>query len=99
MDIIEVIKGMYAPVIIVACLVVGFVVKKWIKDVDNKWIPTIVTILGAVLGFIINGASIGAVVAGAVSGLASTGFHQLFKQLIENGGKVDDSRDNTNITV
>lgn len=77
------ITDMYVPIIMVACLIVGFIVKKWIHDVEDKWIPTIVTVLGAVLGFVINGASIEAVVAGAVTGLASTGLHQLFKQLIE----------------
>ena len=81
------ITDMYVPIILVACLIVGYIVKKWISDVDDKWIPTIVTILGAVLGFVINGASIEAVVAGAVTGLASTGLHQLFKQLIDGGGK------------
>ena len=80
---ISFIVDMYVPIIMVACLIVGFIVKKWIKDVDNKWIPTIVTVLGAVLGFVINGASFEAVIAGAVTGLASTGLHQLFKQLIE----------------
>lgn len=87
---ISFITDMYVPIIMVACLIVGFVVKKWIHDVENKWIPTIVTILGAVLGFVINGASIEAVVAGAVTGLASTGLHQLFKQLIEGGGHDSD---------
>lgn len=87
---ISFITDMYVPIIMVACLVVGFIVKKWINDVDDKWIPTIVTILGAVLGFVINGASIEAVVAGAVTGLASTGLHQLFKQLIEGGGHDSD---------
>ena len=81
---------MYVPIIMVACLIVGFIVKKWIHDVEDKWIPTIVTILGAVLGFVINGASIEAIVAGAVTGLASTGLHQLFKQLIEGGGHDSD---------
>lgn len=87
---ISFITDMYVPIIMVACLIVGFIVKKWIHDVEDKWIPTIVTILGAVLGFVINGASIEAVVAGAVTGLASTGLHQLFKQLIEGGGHDSD---------
>lgn len=30
------------PVIVGICLCIGYVVKKWIKDVDNKYIPTIV---------------------------------------------------------
>ena len=45
-----------------------------------------VTILGAVLGCIATkGITLEAIVAGAVSGLASTGLHQLFKQFIDDG--------------
>lgn len=80
---ISFITDLYIPIVLVACLIVGYIIKKWIKDVDNKWIPTIVTILGAVLGVIINGFTLEGIVAGAVTGLASTGLHQLFKQLIE----------------
>lgn len=87
---ISFIAEMYVPIILVACLVVGFVTKKWIHDVENKWIPTIVTVLGAVLGVLINGLNLEAIVAGAVTGLASTGLHQLFKQLIEGGGQPED---------
>ena len=82
------IKEMYVPIILVACLVVGYVLKRWIKDVDNKWIPTVVTALGAVLGAVLNGVGIEQIVAGAVTGRASTGLHQLFKQLIE--GKAEE---------
>ena len=85
MDIGTFIIQLYVPIIVVACLVVGYIVKMWIKDVDNKYIPTIVTILGALLGGITLGWTLQSVVAGAVSGLASTGLHQLFKQLIEGG--------------
>ena len=85
MDLGAFILSLYVPIIIVACLLVGFIVKKWIKDVDNKWIPTIVTVLGMILGGIMNGWTIEAIVAGGVSGLASTGFHQLLKQLIDGG--------------
>lgn len=76
------------PVIVGICLCVGFVVKKWIKDVDNKWIPTICALLGVFLAIWINGWTITApiLLSGLFSGLASTGFHQLLKQLIENGG-------------
>lgn len=87
------ITQMYVPIILVACLIVGYIVQKWIKDVDNKWIPTIVTVLGAVLGIIINGFGIEPIVAGAVTGLASTGLHQLFKQLIENPSKLPEIQD------
>lgn len=77
--------GNYINVLIVlACLLVGFVIKKWIKDVDNKYIPTIVFILGVALQFATLGVSIENFVVGGISGLASTGMHQLFTQYLEN---------------
>ena len=85
----EFLSNYIVPVIVAACLMLGFVVKQWVKDVDNKWIPTIVAITGALLAVWINwdNVTLGAIVGGAVSGLASTGLHQLFKQWIDNGGK------------
>lgn len=78
------ITDLYIPIIVVACLLVGYVIKKWIVDVDNKYIPTIVFILGAILGCIVNQTiSVDVIVAGAASGLASTGLHQAYKNLIE----------------
>lgn len=43
------------PVVLGICLAVGYVIKKWIKDVDNKFIPTIVAVLGIFLSIWING--------------------------------------------
>lgn len=78
------ITEMYVPLIMVACLLVGYIIKKWIADVNNKYIPTIVFVLGAILGCIINhGITVEYIVAGAASGLASTGLHQAYKNLIE----------------
>lgn len=75
----------YIPIVLVACLVVGYLMKKFMPT-DNRWIPLTVTILGAVLGCIANkGIGLEAIVAGGVSGLASTGLHQLFKQFIDDG--------------
>lgn len=73
------------PLTVAACLILGFIVKKWVKDVDNKYIPTLVAVFGAVLSCVIlHTISVEAIVGGAFSGLASTGLHQLFTQLIEN---------------
>lgn len=84
MEIMEFITQMYIPLVVVACLAVGYIVKKWVKDVDNKYIPTIVFILGAVLACVANRQiTIELIVAGSVSGLASTGMHQMFSQLID----------------
>ena len=79
------------PVIVGICLCVGYVIKKWIKDVDNKWIPTVCAVLGVILAIWMNGLSVSPsiILSGLFSGLASTGLHQLFKQYLEKGGKTE----------
>lgn len=47
------ITNYFVPVVMAGCLATGYVVKKWIKDVDNKYIPTIVFALGAILNCIV----------------------------------------------
>ena len=47
------ITSYFVPVVMAGCLATGYVVKKWIKDVDNKYIPTIVFIEGAILNCIV----------------------------------------------
>ena len=70
--------------VVLACLLVGFIIKKWVDDVENKWIPTIVFILGVALQFFMAGVSVENFVIGGISGVASTGFHQIFKSFVEN---------------
>ena len=79
------------PVIVGICLCVGYVIKKWIKDVDNKWIPTVCAVLGVILAIWMNGWSVSPsnILSVLFSGLASTGLHQLFKQYLEKGGKTE----------
>ena len=74
------------PVVLGICLCVGYIIKKWIKDVDNKYIPTIVAVLGVFIATWISGWNITpeVILSGLISGLASTGMHQVFKQFIEN---------------
>ena len=74
------------PVVLGICLCVGYIIKKWIKDVDNKYIPTIVAVLGVALSIWISGWQITpeVILSGMISGLGSTGMHQVFKQFIEN---------------
>ena len=76
------ISNYFVPVVMAGCLATGYVVKKWIKDVDNKWIPTVIFFEGAALNCIVSGnVTVETVVAGAVCGLASTGLHQLLLKL------------------
>lgn len=70
------------PIIVVGCLCVGFVLKKWMPK-DDKWIPTILFFLGCISGAIVLGFSYEGIVKGAISGLASVGLHQVFYQHIK----------------
>ena len=76
--------------ITVICYLIGLVVK--VSGLDNKWIPIIVGLCGAILG--VAGLYLGlpdfpatdpltAVAVGIVSGLAATGVNQAVKQLKE----------------
>lgn len=71
------------PVILGLCLCVGFIVKKWVADVDNKYIPTICAVLGVALAIWINWPTVdaGIILSGLVSGLAATGADQMVKQI------------------
>lgn len=62
---------------------VGFVMKKWIPT-DDKWIPTVLLILGGISGVILFGFEYEGVVKGMLSGLASVGLHQVFHQFVKN---------------
>lgn len=76
---IDYIDELIMPVITAGCLCIGFVMKKWLPT-DDKWIPTVLLILGALSGLILFGADYEGIVKGMVSGLAAVGLHQCFKQ-------------------
>lgn len=67
------------PIITAGSLCIGFVMKKWMPA-DDKWIPTVLLILGALSGIFVCGLSYEGIVKGMVSGLAAVGLHQVFKQ-------------------
>ena len=75
----------FVVVVLVACLVVGYIIKhatflKWIKNDD---IPVILALIGCLINLSVSVLSIESAVYGAVMGLASTGMHQTFKSWIE----------------
>lgn len=74
------------PVVFGICLCTGYIIKKWIADVDNKYIPGIVAVLGVFLSIWCSGWEITpeAILSGLISGLSSTGMHQMFKQFIKD---------------
>lgn len=80
----SVLSEYFVLVVLVACLVVGYIIKSSLNFIPNKFIPTILAVLGAVLNAVVTGLSVESIVYGAVMGLASTGMHQAFKQFVEN---------------
>lgn len=75
-------------VISVICYLVGMLIRA--TGLDNKWIPSICGVTGAILGFIAYvlqmpdfpaGDPLTAVAVGIVSGLAATGIDQAVKQI------------------
>ena len=75
----------FVMVVIVACLVVGYIIKHatFFKWLNNDNIPVILAVIGAGLNAIVSGVSVESIVYGAVMGLASTGLHQAFSRFIE----------------
>lgn len=73
----------FTLVVVIACLIVGYILKHSIKVIPNDYVPTILAVLGAVLNPIVCGLSVETVVYGALMGLASTGLHQAFTRFIE----------------
>ena len=73
------IDGLIMPIITAGCLCIGYVMKKWMPT-DDKWIPTVLLVLGAISGVILFGFDYEGIVKGMVSGLAAVGLHQAFHQ-------------------
>lgn len=74
------------PIIVGICLCVGYIIKNMIpSDGINKYIPLIMGALGVALNVWINlGITPQILLGGLFSGLASTGLHQAFKNLIDH---------------
>jgi hypothetical protein len=72
-------------VILALCLCVGYIIKHCIPtDKINKFIPLIMGLLGIVLNIWLSAWKVtpNILLEGLVSGLASTGLHQVFTKLI-----------------
>lgn len=72
------------PIILGICLCVGYILKNIVPNENvNRFIPLIMGILGVVLNVWVNMSFTAEILLGGLfSGLASTGLHQIFAQLI-----------------
>lgn len=73
----------FVLVVVVACLILGYIIKTSLSFIPNKYIPTILAVFGAILNPMVSGISVETIVYGALMGLASTGMHQAFTRFVE----------------
>ena len=72
------------PIILGICLLVGYALKNAFDKFPNKYIPLCALCVGTVIAVVINLPNITAevILGGMISGLASTGLHELLRNLI-----------------
>ena len=94
MDFTSILVDHMVLVVVLACLIVGYIVKNgtFLKWIPNDDIPIILAVVGGVLNLFLSGLSIESVVYGAFMGVASTGLHQIFKEFVENNKAIDNTK-------
>lgn len=82
-EIITVLKDYTDITIVVSAGLFGYLLKNYIP-LDNRHIPLVLATFGVTVSFALNGfvSFEATILTGALSGLASTGIHQLIKQYI-----------------
>lgn len=78
------ILGDFIVVITLAfCVCIGFVIKSSLDFISNKYIPLIMGLIGVLFNVYVEGAvNPTIIVGGLVTGLASTGCYELFRNFI-----------------
>jgi len=81
---ISILTQYFSIIVVGICLCVGYVIKNSLDFIPNKYIPLVMLVLGTITNLLININNINAeiILVGMFSGLASTGLHQVFTQLI-----------------
>lgn len=79
----EVLARYVVLVVLAICLCLGYIIKHSISVIPNKYIPLIMGVTGVILNLWINGWSFTpeVLLGGLASGLASTGTHELIRNL------------------
>lgn len=72
-------------VIVGICMCLGYIIKNSLDFIPNKYIPLIVGLTGCIINIWINKSITPDIILGGMfSGLASTGLHQAFVNLIKD---------------
>ena len=71
-------------IVLAFCLGVGFIIKYSLDFIDNKYIPLIMGIVGVTFNVFVNSGAVTpiVIVGGLISGLASTGLYEMFRNFI-----------------
>lgn len=108
MDIVAELTGMLNIPILIMGLLIGYVLKHLVSDeaFQNKYIPVVNVIVGAILGVILvltGGTAITAeaillgVISGAISCVASCGVYDTFAAFVEKGVLIENTMGDTSI--
>lgn len=84
----EILQQYVVLVVAAICLACGYIIKKSLNFIPNKYIPLIMAILGVGLNIWINGAFTPDILLGGLaSGLASTGAFELGRNIVDKEEK------------
>ncbi|BCN30631.1 phage holin family protein [Anaeromicropila herbilytica] len=84
-------------VVLGICLCTGYVIKNSLDFIPNKYIPLIMLFIGVIANVAFqHSISAEIVLAGMITGLTSTGMHEAFRNLIENGSNNSKGNNNDN---
>lgn len=74
------------PIVVLGCLVLGYILKHSFSFIKNDFIPVILGVVGAIINVLVSGLSVETIIYGAFMGLLATGLHQAFTRFIEGVG-------------
>ncbi len=82
----EILSRYVVIVVLAICLCLGYIIKHSISFIPNKYIPLIMAVVGTLLNVWISGWQFTPeiLLGGMASGLASTGTHEMIKNIIGN---------------
>lgn len=67
------------------CLAIGYIIKTSVPKIDNKYIPLIMALVGIIVAvFNAQYIDFNIILGGLITGLASTGLYEAFRNLIQN---------------